>query len=114
MATNAVREALVTEADMHFSLAYKLLAPVPARLIAIGGLSGTGKSTLSAAIADRIGLPPGARVFSSDRIRKRLYGRAASTRADTVGLGRRDRLDDGGLHEVEEGAPAAGGRWRDG
>ena len=33
----------------------QLLAPVPARLIVIGGLSGTGKSTLAAAIAEHLG-----------------------------------------------------------
>jgi len=68
------RERLGNEAKTYFELSKGLLAPTPARLVAIGGLSGTGKSTLAAAIADRIGPPPGARILSSDRIRKRLHG----------------------------------------
>jgi predicted kinase len=47
--------------------------------VAIGGLSGTGKSALATQIADRIGPPPGARILSSDRIRKRLYGVSPET-----------------------------------
>src|SRR5580704_11683175 len=46
----------------------------PARLIAIGGLSGTGKSTLAAGLAPELGARPGARVLRSDVIRKRLFG----------------------------------------
>jgi predicted kinase len=37
-------------------------------------LSGSGKSTVAAGIAPAIGPPPGARVLTSDRIRKRLSG----------------------------------------
>ncbi len=50
------------------------LAAPTARLIAIGGLSGTGKSTLAAALAPELGARPGARVLRSDVIRKRLFG----------------------------------------
>jgi uncharacterized protein len=50
------------------------LAPVPPRLLVVGGLSGTGKSTLSRILASRIGRVPGARVLRSDVIRKRLFG----------------------------------------
>ncbi len=74
------RAKLAEQAKTYFDLSKELLVPTPARLIAIGGLSGTGKSTLAAAIADRIGPPPGARVLSSDRIRKRLHGVRAETR----------------------------------
>jgi predicted kinase len=48
--------------------------------VAIGGLSGSGKSTAAAAVAAQIGAAPGARVLSSDRIRKRLHGVAPQTR----------------------------------
>ncbi|MCT2398442.1 AAA family ATPase [Novosphingobium mangrovi (ex Huang et al. 2023)] len=44
------------------------------RLIAIGGLSGTGKSTLAGHLAPRIGAAPGARWLRSDVLRKRLAG----------------------------------------
>jgi uncharacterized protein len=50
-----------------------LRSPSP-RLIAIGGLSGTGKSTIAAALAPELGARPGARVLRSDVIRKRLFG----------------------------------------
>ena len=65
--------------NTYFDLSMQLPVPVPARLVVIGGLSGTGKSTLAAAIADHLGPPPGARVLSSDRIRKKLWGVPAET-----------------------------------
>ena len=58
---------------MHLTQAQTLLtAPHPC-LIAIGGLSGSGKSSVAAALAPRIGAAPGARVFNSDRIRKQMF-----------------------------------------
>lgn len=50
------------------------LADRPARLIAVGGLSGTGKSTLAAALAPHLGRAPGAIHLRSDVERKRLFG----------------------------------------
>lgn len=76
------RDQLSQDARSYFDLSLQLLAPVPARLIVIGGLSGTGKSTLAAAIAEHFGPPPGARVLSSDRIRKQLWGVPAETRLE--------------------------------
>ena len=72
-------------AESYFALAEMLLEPVPPRLIAIGGLSGTGKSTLAAALAPRIGIAPGARVLRSDVVRKRLLGVAPTTRLGAEG-----------------------------
>jgi aminoglycoside phosphotransferase family enzyme/predicted kinase len=60
-------------AAAYFSRAETLLQPVPPRLIAIGGLSGTGKSTLAAALAPMIGQAPGARLLRSDVLRKRHF-----------------------------------------
>jgi uncharacterized protein len=71
---------LAREAQAYFDLALALLAPKAPRLVAIGGLSGSGKSTVAAAVADRIGPPPGARILASDRIRKRLHGVPAEVR----------------------------------
>jgi predicted kinase len=51
-----------------------LADPVPPRLVAIGGLSGTGKSTLSRQLAAYFGRTPGARVLRSDVFRKRIVG----------------------------------------
>jgi predicted kinase len=62
------------EALAYLDQACAALEPMPARLVAIGGLSGTGKSTLAAALATELGAPPGARVLRSDVIRKRLFG----------------------------------------
>jgi aminoglycoside phosphotransferase family enzyme/predicted kinase len=61
-------------ARLYFDLAQTLLTPGKGAVIAVGGLSGSGKSSVAAAIAPRIGCPPGARVVNSDRIRKRLFG----------------------------------------
>jgi uncharacterized protein len=43
-------------------------------VIAIGGLQGTGKSTVARAVAPGLGAAPGALVLRSDEIRKRLHG----------------------------------------
>ncbi len=66
--------ALREEAEAYFTLAERLLSPCAPMLVAVGGYSGSGKSTLAAALAPRLGPAPGARILSSDRIRKRLYG----------------------------------------
>jgi uncharacterized protein len=58
----------------YLGLAHRFLRPAPCRLIAIGGVSGTGKSTLAAALAPKLGLRPGARVLRSDVTRKLLLG----------------------------------------
>jgi hypothetical protein len=62
------------EARSYLDQACAALDPAPARLVAIGGLSGTGKSTLAATLAPALGALPGARVLRSDVIRKRLFG----------------------------------------
>jgi len=46
--------------------------PQPARLVAIGGYSGTGKSTVAARLAPLLGAMPGAVVLRSDVLRKIL------------------------------------------
>ena len=62
------------EARSYLDDAGAALRSRPARLIAIGGLSGTGKSTVAAELAPELGARPGARVLRSDVIRKRLFG----------------------------------------
>lgn len=62
------------EARAYFRLALDLLATRPARLVAIGGLSGTGKSTLAYGLAPTLGNPPGARVLRTDVLRKFALG----------------------------------------
>jgi len=73
-------EAARQEARIYFELAQKFLAPAFPRLIAIGGLSGTGKSAIARAIAPSIGAFPGAVHVRSDVERKRLFGVAPSAR----------------------------------
>lgn len=74
------REALTGEARAYLELAQALLRPGVPRLIAIGGFSGTGKSTLAYGLAPDLAGVPGARVLRSDVIRKRLMGVAPETR----------------------------------
>ncbi len=61
-------------------LAFQLLEVHPVVLLAVGGLSGSGKSTMAAAVAHQLGPVPGARVLSSDRLRKRMFSVSAQTR----------------------------------
>jgi len=57
---------------LHRAIAY--LAPRQGRIVAIGGPSGTGKSTLAAQVAPALGCAPGAIVVRTDVIRKSLWG----------------------------------------
>lgn len=61
-------------AGAYFALAARLISPPQPRLLAVGGLSGTGKSVLARALAGRIPPLPGAVVLRSDVARKRLFG----------------------------------------
>lgn len=86
IATRAVIRAKVCaaqgkadQARAYFDLAAQLPRSQPPRLIVIGGLSGTGKSTLARQIAHQIGDAPGAVHFRSDQIRKQLYGQPETT-----------------------------------
>ncbi|MBM3520938.1 MAG: hypothetical protein FJX63_09280, partial [Alphaproteobacteria bacterium] len=62
------------EALSYFRAAERFLAPPRPMLICIGGLSGTGKSTLAASLAPLLGTPPGALHIRSDVERKILAG----------------------------------------
>lgn len=71
---------LEAEARQYLSLARRTLAPPPPSLVAVGGLSGTGKSALARALAPSLGAAPGAVILRSDVIRKRLLGVAETER----------------------------------
>jgi uncharacterized protein len=75
-----VAAARRAEARSYFELAQALLQNRPATLVAVGGLSGSGKSTVAAALAPEFGSAPGARILASDRIRKHLFATPAETR----------------------------------
>ncbi|MAM76602.1 MAG: hypothetical protein CMO29_22660 [Tistrella sp.] len=79
-ASGADRDRIAAEAGAYLDLARRLLAPAPPRLVAVGGFSGSGKSTIAAALAADLGAAPGARIIASDRLRKRAFGQAATTR----------------------------------
>ncbi len=65
----------------YLGLAARFLAPPPPVLLAVGGASGTGKTTLARQLApDLPGPAPGAVILRSDVIRKALFGRAATDR----------------------------------
>jgi len=57
------------------------LAPEAPTLVAVGGLSGAGKSTFSRAVAPLLGASPGAVILRTDEVRKRLLNQAATTPA---------------------------------
>jgi predicted kinase len=65
---------LRAEAGGYLELAERLLEPVPAGVLAIGGYSGSGKSSLARRLAPALGPPPGAVVLRSDVMRKRMFG----------------------------------------
>ena len=68
------------EARFYFETAREFLQPHRPSLIAIGGRSGTGKSTLAAGLAPLMGRPPGAVHLRSDIERKRQFGVAETFR----------------------------------
>lgn len=62
-------------ARAYVEAAIKHLDSPRPELRAIGGLSGSGKTTEARRLAPTLGAPPGAVVLRSDEIRKRLWGR---------------------------------------
>jgi aminoglycoside phosphotransferase family enzyme/predicted kinase len=74
------QSGMAAEARQYLDLAVAFFESAPARLIAIGGRSGTGKSTLAVGLAPDVGAAPGAVVLRSDVVRKRLFGVAPEDR----------------------------------
>jgi hypothetical protein len=69
------KDDIAKVARKYVDLARELIEPPPPLLIAVGGLSGTGKSALARALAPRLGAAPGAVVLRSDVERKALFGK---------------------------------------
>lgn len=61
-------------ARRYLAAALRHATPSPPRLVVVGGLSGTGKTTLAAALAPDLGAVPGAVHLRSDLERKALAG----------------------------------------
>jgi predicted kinase len=74
------RTQVERQARDYFSLAQSLIKPPPPRLVAVGGLSGTGKSVLARALAPALKPEPGAVVLRSDVERKAQFGVAETER----------------------------------
>jgi aminoglycoside phosphotransferase family enzyme/cytidylate kinase len=68
------REKLSQDARSYGDLARELLQAAKPKLVAIGGLSGTGKSLLARTLASEILPMPGAVVLRSDIERKAMFG----------------------------------------
>lgn len=65
---------ILDEARRYFDLAQVLIQPPTPCLIAVGGLSGTGKTALARALAPFVAPQPGAVVLRSDVLRKQMFG----------------------------------------
>ena len=74
-ATPDRKAALERSACTYFDFACRFIAPSRPVLVAVGGLSGTGKSALARALAPQLGPAPGAVVLRSDVERKTLFGK---------------------------------------
>jgi len=75
-ASEAERPAIAQRARTYFDWALRFIAPPAPVLVAVGGLSGTGKSALARALAPAIEPAPGAVLLRSDVERKALFGKA--------------------------------------
>ena len=68
------RPAIGRAARAYFAFALRAIAPAAPTFIAVGGLSGTGKTQLARALAPFLEPMPGAVILRSDVERKALFG----------------------------------------
>jgi aminoglycoside phosphotransferase family enzyme/predicted kinase len=76
----SAREGRDEAAVAYLAAAARWLQPQGASLLAVGGLSGAGKTSHARRVAPTLGPAPGAVILRSDEIRKRLMGRSAHDR----------------------------------
>lgn len=74
------RPEAAAEAMDYLALAERLLRPPTPSVVAVGGVSGTGKSSVAAALVPLFHPPPGARLLRTDVLRKRMEGVAPEER----------------------------------
>ncbi|MGY4237991.1 aminoglycoside phosphotransferase family enzyme/predicted kinase [Bradyrhizobium sp. USDA 4449] len=72
--THSQDVGVLDQARRYFDLARALIQPPRPHLVAVGGLSGSGKTVLARALAPTVAPEPGAVVLRSDVIRKQLFG----------------------------------------
>ena len=88
--TDAARHRVAASAGeiaAYLDLALEVLRPAPPRLVAVGGLSGSGKTVLARALAPGIGPLPGAVLLSTDMERKAAAGIAPATAMPAAAYG---------------------------
>jgi hypothetical protein len=73
-AAESERGKIARAAQAYFAFARRAIAPPPPCCVAVGGLSGTGKSLLARELAPLIAPMPGAVIVRSDLERKALFG----------------------------------------
>jgi aminoglycoside phosphotransferase family enzyme/predicted kinase len=73
-AAAAERDNIARSARAYFGFALRAIDPAAPKFIAVGGLSGTGKTRLARALAPHIAPMPGAVIVRSDVERKMLCG----------------------------------------
>ncbi len=88
MAATAKSAGAEADARNYLDLALSYLSPSPPRLVAVGGISGSGKSRMARELAPYLGASPGARVARSDVLRKRLAGVGPLERLGAEGYSR--------------------------
>jgi uncharacterized protein len=68
------RAEITASVQAYFDLSRQVIHPPPPTLVAIGGLSGTGKSLAARALAPAVTPQPGAVVVRTDVLRKQHFG----------------------------------------
>jgi uncharacterized protein len=97
------------EADAYLAMSIGYLRPDPPVVVAVGGLMGTGKTTLARALAPALGPAPGALVLRSDEARKRRAGVVPEQRLPDAAYTREEsRAVFADLHRTVADAVAAG------
>jgi uncharacterized protein len=87
-AASAERPAISDAARAYFKFALKAIDPPAPKFVAVGGLSGTGKTRLARALAAEILPMPGAIVVRSDVERKTMFGIDETERLPEEGYSR--------------------------
>jgi len=72
--SGAVAGDMAREAKSYLEQAMNFLTPLPPRLVAVGGFSGSGKTAVAGRIAPGLGASPGAVHLRSDLERKAMFG----------------------------------------